>query len=212
MHLDIEGQEEARTLAEIMVRSVRKAMPSAGIVQLTDQHTPDVSGVDIVIRRPMLAPWLMLYRLDHFRNFPEGDTMFIDTDAVVQHDVRGVFDRPFDVALTRRTGPIMVNGKDIVPEMPFNTGVMFSRGSAFWKDCFAYCSTLADHLKHWFGDQMAVRVVSESGKHSVLQLRCDEFNYSPEKFGDDVSEKYVVHYKGPIRKKWMLNKFSTETA
>lgn len=212
LHIDIPGQDDARTMAEIMVHSVRQAMPSAEIVQLADEKTPMVVGVDTVIVRRMQAPWLMLYRLEHFKNLPEGDWMFIDTDAVVQRDVSGVFEKPFDVALTRRVGPIFVNGKDIVPDMPYNTGVMFSRNPAFWSDCYDYCASLPDKQKHWWGDQQAVRVVKESGKYQVRELTCDEYNYSPSSADEDVTGRYVVHYKGPIRKKMMLAKYAKEVA
>jgi hypothetical protein len=207
LHLDLQGQPEARALAEIMVRSVKSAMPNAEIVHMADPSTPKVRGVDTVIRREIKAPWIMHYRLDHLRHFPEGDAMFIDTDAVVQRDTSGVFDKPFDVALTRRRGPILVDGKDIVPEMPFNSGVMFSRSMEFWEDVYAHCDTLSEKLKHWFGDQVALKVVAESGKYKVLDLTCDEYNYSPNRIDEDVSQKYIVHMKGK-RKQWMLHKFA----
>jgi hypothetical protein len=206
MHVDVLGNEVSRKLAQIMVRSVREAMPSADIVQLTDTNTLPLAGVHACIHRRMEFPWLMLYRLDHFRNLPHERAMFIDTDAVVQKDTEVVFERPFDVALTRRTGVILVDGKNIVPEMPYNSGVMFSRGQAFWNDCYEYCATLPNEQKHWYGDQMTLKVLVDRGKHNVLELSCNEFNYSPSQELEDVSGKYVVHYKGK-RKKWMLEKY-----
>jgi hypothetical protein len=37
----------------------------------------------------------------------------------------------------------------------------------------------------------------------VLELEIDPYNYSPSSPYEDVSQHYVVHYKGP-RKEWML--------
>jgi len=211
MHSGKAWHDATHQLAEIMVRSVHKTMPGVEIVQMCDLDTPMVRGVDTVIHRAVNGQGLMLYRLDHLRNFPAGDAMFIDTDAVVQRDVRPVFKKPFDVALTRRTGVILVDGKDIVPEMPYNTGVIFSRSQEFWIDCYEHCATLSDKLKKWFGDQLAVRFVTESGEYNVMELTCNEYNYSPFTESEDVSGRYVAHYKGVNRKFWMLNKYMATT-
>jgi hypothetical protein len=54
---------------------------------------------------------------------------------------------------------------------------------------------------------MTLKVLVDRGKHNVLELSCNEFNYSPSQELEDVSGKYVVHYKGK-RKKWMLEKYN----
>lgn len=203
LHVDIPGQEMSRTLAEIMVASAKRVMPDLEVVQLTNIGTPEIKGVDSSIRKKIIYPFLMQYRLSHFKDFP-GDAIFIDTDTVILRDLRPVFEKQFDVALTRRTGRIIVDGKDIVPEQPFNTGVMFSRNPAFWSDVFDCCWKLNDDLKHWYGDQMSVKVVVDSGKFNILELPCFEYNYSPKRPGEDLTGKYVAHYKGEKRKAWMI--------
>lgn len=191
-------------LAERMVASVRKAMPFVKIVQQTDDVTPAI--VDDVVRIPWDGMKLMTYRLQHLSAMPAGDTLILDTDVWVQQDVTNVFeDRNFDVALTKRDGSIMWRGIDIAKLMPYNTGVMFSRNPRFWQKAHAWCSKAQEEIQNWFGDQMAVKGVCD--QFNVLELPCEEFNYTPSSKDEDVSNRAIVHYKGAAgRKQWMLER------
>jgi hypothetical protein len=201
LHMDFPGHEQFRTYAEIMVQSVRRSIPNVEIVHMTDNKTYSVLGVDTVIRRAMKYPFVMQYRLEHFMNIPEA--MFIDTDTIMLRDPSKAFE-DCDVALTKRTKPLMLDGKNVVGDMPYNTGVMFSRCPQFWADCFEYSWQLSDELKHWFGDQIAVKRVAKSGKYNVKELMCDEYNYSPNRIDEPLEGKYIIHYKG-ARKHFLLN-------
>lgn len=200
LHLDLRGQESCRTLAEIMVKSVRAAMPAVEIVQMTDTKTLPIAGVDTVTRLKLPYPWLMQFRLEHFRQ-QAPDVLFLDTDIIMLRDPREAF-TDCDIALTQRTGPIYLDGKDIVQDMPFNTGVMYSNNVSFWDECFKHSWELSEGLKHWFGDQMAVKAIAQSDRFNVKYLTCDEYNYSPSHVDEDLSGKYIAHMKGE-RKKFM---------
>jgi hypothetical protein len=109
--------------AQIMVASVRAAMPGARIVQMTDTETKPVTGVDDVIRKRYDGRFLMPYRLLHLKDFPPSDAVFLDTDVIVQQDLTSIFAEDFDIALTRRYKPVRdLHGYDLAGEMPYNTG------------------------------------------------------------------------------------------
>ena len=74
-------------VAQIMVASIRKTMPTARIVQMTDSNTKPVTGVDDVIRKRYDGKYPMPYRLLHLKDFPDADAVFLDTDVVVQRDL-----------------------------------------------------------------------------------------------------------------------------
>lgn len=191
-------------LPELMVKSVLKAMPGVEIVQLTDMVTPQIKGVSSVIRKPYDG-LLMTFRMQHLAELT-GDWITLDTDIIVLKDLRSVFakDYPFDVALTRRYGKILdKDGIDIVAHMPYNTGVMFSRNRQFWKDAYKALLRMPASAHQWWGDQLSVRLAAESNRYSVLELNCDEYNYSPDKEGEK-KDVFVLHFKGK-RKDWMLN-------
>lgn len=187
-------------LPEKMIASVRRSMPGVRIVQMTDNKSPHL--VDEVQVLPYDGERLMTYRLHHLaaRNEP---MLILDTDVIVQRDLSDVFLKKFDIALTRRTKPLLYQGKNITPIMPYNTGVMFSRCRAFWEEAHETCRSAPENIQRWWGDQLAVRLTADTGKYKLLELPVDKYNYSPKSEDEDVSHRHVVHYKGPERKEWM---------
>lgn len=194
---------EDTTLAEIMVRSVRKHMPDARLLQMTDENSPVIEGCAVQVF-PYDGVRLMTYRLRHLAARVEP-MLVLDTDVVVQHDLSKVFLKKFDVALTKRTQPLMYEGQNITPMMPYNTGVMFSRCPAFWIECHRLCQGAPEKIQKWWGDQLCVKMEADSGRYKVLELPVDKYNYSPSKEDEDVSNRFAVHYKGR-RKQWMINR------
>ena len=195
-------------IPQIMVASLKKSMPHARLVQMTDAATLPVPGVDEVIRKPQTDDRFMCYRLLHLRDFPRGNTVFLDVDVVVQRDLSPLFDDPFDVGLTYRdeSDRSLRLSPEIRERMPFNTGVMMARASgwSFWEEAYEYSLTLPKSDQCWFGDQLAIRHIAEKSALHVARYPCALYNYSPWQVDEDYSDKYVVHYKGDQRKLWML--------
>ena len=190
--------------AQTMVESL-KAVLKCPVVMMTDSKTPAVKGVDEVVRLPFKIP-LMLYRLRHLSLFQHDEMLIVDTDVVAKAPVDDVLAQDFDVALTfREPGELYTgDGIDISGDMPFNTGVMFSRTNEFWKDCYAWLVRQDAGKQQWYGDQLAVANVVRRGVYDVLGLPCNNFNWAPSS-RTDTSNARFWHYKGAIRKKWMTN-------
>ena len=201
-------------LPGIMVASVKQCMPGARIVQLTDEATAPVAGVKDIVRRPYDGVHLMTFRLEHFAEMVPCEVVFLDTDVVVQRDLAPLFEWEFDVALTaREAGVIDPDGVDITVDMPYNTGVMLGKpsGWAFWREAVRHCQGLSDDHRRWWGDQHAVKAVADTMPLCVLDLPCSLYNHSPHTVADDVSQCFVVHYKG-YRKPWMVARGRREFA
>lgn len=195
-----------------MVASVRSAMPGAEIVQMTDRVTPQVPGVDTAIRHDWDGGKLMIFRLAHLAALDRPASIILDTDVIVQRALDPVFERPFDVALTIRHEAVTdLDGVNITPQMPYNTGVMFSRQARFWAEALEYCRRLPGNRHDWYGDQLSVKHVVDTGAFDVLELPCDDYNYSPRTEEENIEARYAVHYKG-ARKEWMIRKFAPREA
>jgi lipopolysaccharide biosynthesis glycosyltransferase len=194
-----------------MVASVRAAMPGARIVQMTDLDTRKVAGVDDVIRKPWDRKFLMPYRLLHLKEFPAASAIFLDADVVVQKDLSPLFRDEFDIALTYRdeTDPSLRKSPEAYQMMPFNAGVMLSRpsGREFWAEAHQACLAMTEDRHSWFGDQLAIKEVAARTTLKVKQYPCALYNYSPARWNEDLSEKFVIHYKGENRKIWMLEQW-----
>lgn len=193
--------------AQIMVASVKHAMPGIKIFRMTDTDTKSVTGVDEVIRKRYDGRFLMPYRLLHLKDFPPTDAIFLDTDIIVQKNLSEVFSEDFDIALTRRYKPVRdLHGYDLAAEMPYNTGVMFSKASgiSFWQKAYEHCLTLPEQDREWWGDQVSIKATADATNLKLKEFPCDLYNYTPRTRDENISDKYVVHYKGPHRKEWML--------
>jgi lipopolysaccharide biosynthesis glycosyltransferase len=187
-----------------MVASVKRAMPDCEIVQMTDQQTPKIEGIDRLVRRhyDVKAACLMRFRMAHLADLSASDWLILDTDIIVRKDVRDAFLPGFDAALTRRDHSIYTpDGQDVGKTLPYNAGVMFCRNPKFWFECGTHVQSLPDQFQRWWGDQMAL--VAIAPRFKVLELPCATYNYSPTYSDEDLSERAIVHYKGR-RKPWML--------
>lgn len=196
---------EDTTLPELMCASVRRAMPGAKLLHMTDAVTPVVTGCERQ-ELPYDGERLMTYRLQHLA-VPDEPMLILDTDVIVQTNLEPVMELRFDVALTKRTGEIMYQGRNVAELMPWNTGVMFSKCPAFWRECADSCARAPKAVQIWWGDQISVRLAVDSGRYRVVELPVDSFNYTPSDEAEDVSTRHVVHYKGD-RKPWMIRRES----
>lgn len=182
-------------LADAMVRSVRRTMPGAHVVQLTDERSPLLSGVDGAQRLPHGR--MLERRIEHYAAC-EGDWLLLDTDVIVQRDVRDVFNQSFDVALTDRQWPHIEQSAKMIQQMPFNTGVVFSRCGAFWRAVREEWLHLPTEIQqNWMSEQVAVGAVATKHKDAftVLTLPGMVYNFPPH--GEySGAQAAILHYKG----------------
>lgn len=198
-HVD-RGETPHRALAAVLIASVRRAMPRVSVLHLTDPDTAPIEGVDGVAVRP--AQPIALACLDAYAAC-DGDWLFVDTDVIVQRDVRHVFDRPFDIAVATREGTFLPKeiGSKFMDRMPFNKGAVFSRCPAFWRAAADRLRTMSSRRQQWMGDQQAMNDVIATGQFCVAVLPA-AYNYPPRERQEDLRDQFVVHYKGS-RKAWM---------
>ena len=196
-------------LADMMIRSVRKAMPDVEIVQLTDEKSPVIVGVDRVRRLTAKEP-MAVQCVTHYSQCV-GNWLLVDTDVLVQKDVRHVFDEPFDVAVCDRDGTTTEgegSGFELFEKMPHNIGIMFSRSPAFWLAVREKLVLMDEKKQQWMGNQYAACEVIAEGKFNVKVLKGTDYNCPPMNKEDRCTEASIVHFKGQMRKKMMLERFA----
>jgi hypothetical protein len=214
-YIDTGTESAAANLAcaRLMVQSAKREMPSVKMVQFTDQVTSGIKGVDEVRRKP--SEPMALLRMRHHAGV-KGDWLFVDTDVYFQRDVRRVFrEHEFDIAVTNRDWKHLKAAGGFTARMPFNTGVVFSRSPHFWREVYGRLRTFPANLQQWMGDQEVIGDLVHENEDmrwfNVHQLKGSLFNYPPairlEKTeATRIDEAWIVHYKGPSRKKQMLSR------
>ena len=178
-------------------------MPGVEVHHLTDGRCKKLEGVDGVVRRDGDIP--MAIRRMTLHSMCDGEWLFVDSDVLVQKDVRDVFDdKAFDVALTNRDGTI-TNEAAYAKVMQFNVGVVFSRSPAFWKVVVQHLRTVPSRFQEWEGDQRVICALVRQGNHgfNVKILPGLKYNFPPASQDDPRLENASIqHFKGN-RKLWL---------
>jgi hypothetical protein len=196
--------------ARYLLRSVRAAMPGVPVVQLTDDKSPEVAGVDEVRRFPS-EPMARLRMRHHAHAL--GDWLLVDADVVVQRDVRDIFDEAFDIGVTVRDWPHLKPGAGFTAEMPYNMGVVFSRTVVFWAEAYARLRELPKDAQRWMGDQEVFCELVDAARYRIKRVSGTVYNFPPALNGDARPEAArleaaaaIVHFKGPHRKPLLLRR------
>ncbi len=198
----IGGTDAHRAVAALMLASARRAMPTVPVWHLTDATTPALDGFD-GMERQAVSPHVALACLEAYAAC-DGEWLFVDTDVLIQRDVRHVFDQAFDIAVSERAGTLKdcEVGTKFMAANPYNKGAVFSRCSEFWRQASELLRGRSEKQQAWMGDQRAMCDVIASDRYRV-QVLPNDYNYPPKSRDEDVSGKAVLHFKGP-RKAWLL--------
>lgn len=190
-----------RSLADVWYESLRRYMKHP-IVHLTDMVTEPLSFADEVQR--IDEDDIAKAKYKHLATL-KGDVLNLDYDTVVQRDVSDVFNRPFDVALTKRKVAKGDKFYMLALSQPHNTGVVFSRNREFWKLCLERYDKYPPN-SGWMVGQVCITECAHiyRDRFKFLELPAAFYNYTPKTREEDVSQRYILHYKGP-RKDWMLD-------
>lgn len=208
----------------------RHQVPQARRILLTDQKTPVPAsiGVDEVLRYDIDESFLMYERMRvQSRYLATRDqsraSILLDVDVIANRDPVEIFAANFDIGLTWRTD---------VPYSPLNGGMILvgpgERGLSFLTNalrCYdalvldkQIASFFPQDLRAWWGDQMALAVMSGFGPFDESQLVAEavisffpasEYNCVLEPNGrytkEYLASRYFIHFKG--KRKPMLDQY-----
>lgn len=211
----------------LLVQSIRAHNPQATILQCSDLDTPQVDGTDAVQRLEGDVVNLMTFRLSCFSRLKvETPTIFLDTDMLCLQKLdlfRILHDN--DIAVCRRqlgakhlfrtyinlesiSGSINLTeytGKRLEEIWPYLACATVTKSSNFWTECLQNLLQLDPKFHLWFGDQEAIRNVVGSKKYKTTLLPEIVYACLPEAqplYGKQVK---LLHFKGPARKKVMID-------
>lgn len=201
---------EYQAMAELSAESARKMHPNAEIRILTDDGS-----------RPAMVANLDAQLSVIWKAKSGTPILFLDVDTIMRKPFP--FGEA-DLYVTWRDHVGYSNGEKVsgVAElMPYNYGVLGVR--AFERTYEAFLWMRAQILKmsvqhqNWYGNQLALAALvgsrpqagiadttarirwslSDVGEPlSVRQLPCEIWNYTPEREGEDIREKGIIHLKG----------------
>jgi len=174
--------------AQMMVDTCR--MFNYHIVQMSDEVTPMLYGVNEVVRKPM-EKGQVTFRYRHLRDI-EPPYISLDVDLLVIRDISGMIDPAYDVSMTYRKNH----------EMIYNGGVFSVHTRGFIEDCLVALENMPDDWQNWTGGQRAMMSIGTSGKYKVKELDVGEWNHSPNVYNMIPCHSRILHFKG-ARKEFM---------
>lgn len=192
-------------MADLLVASIKEVMPGVSITHFTNPTSPAATGVDAVERT--MHGQILERRLECYAA-RQGDWLLLDTDIIVTKDVRHVFeDQEFQLAVADREWSKVKDHYKYTKEMTYNTGVIFSRDPAVYQRALEiWRGYPSGKQSHWWSEQWAFAEAVHSGQFRVKVLPGMIYNRPPHTHDEDVSDAAILHYKGPIRKAWMLER------
>jgi hypothetical protein len=228
----LRGQEFVE-LAKLSIASVRKVYPTALVYVYTDdpENTPHIENTtrcELPSGRPAMVANLDAQLL-HLNTGEYGSkVLFLDADVLLRKPIEL---GPVDVLVTYRHS-VTGEGKDqLAALMPFNYGVVGAVVSAKTREAWTWMRAQVLNMspteQNWYGNQLALAALvgapPESGSEvktvpiswslrdlgtpiTVQQHPCETFNYTPQAEGEDVSGKFVLHFKG--NRKQMMDAYA----
>lgn len=227
--------EEFAELAKLSIASVRKVYPQATVYFYTDdgENTPHIEGTTRCVLPPgrpamvanLDAQLLHLNTADYGRH-----VLFLDADVLVKKPIEIIC--AVDVLVTYRHS-VSGEGKDqLAALMPFNYGVVGAVVNAQTREAWTWMRAkvldMSPTEQAWYGNQLALAALvgmpPESGSElkiipicwslrdlggtsiNVIQHPCSTHNFTPAAEGEDVSDKYVLHFKG--NRKHMMDAYA----
>ena len=204
---------------ELLIKSIRKYIPDAYVIQSTDTKTKAILGVDKTYRYDGDISNLMTFRLESNANIDiPGQIIFLDTDMLILRNFTLVNFIGCDVVLCEREFGIdgivntkfkgmnmsMYENKTFKEAWPFLGCFNIVNNKSFWKNCSAILDQLDPQFHFWYGDQEAIKRFVE--KNSLLKYgfaRESEFACLPEHIHSN-NFPYIAHFKGQQRKALMI--------
>jgi hypothetical protein len=188
-----------RDCAKYMIESVRRTMPEAHLIQLSDWNTEILDGVNEIRRSDYdknMAVFILRARLGI-----KEPAIYLDDDVIVTKSIAHLLKGDFDILVCNREdsdGTTRLTRKF----SPYNVGVLVCKNQKFWISCYTMIETLSNKLKKFGGEQVAIAQIVDSGKYRVKKVEGKMYNRVPKRNFISSPATYVWHYKGD-RKRWM---------
>ena len=211
-------------LAQVWEKSAILNNPNAKVI-LNKRKAPDTHGTP---KRCMISNTVKINDWVNVMNqYPDDYIVFMDCDMLVLKDLAHVFDKDFDVAVTKHS----------IGSLPYNGGVVFVKNTQKAKDFMRLWADVnlkmfkdrtyhGKYIKKYAGmNQAAFGAVITEYKHKfyfdkenhndkqshVLNLPCSIYNLCRGYWPMVNTDSYIVHIKSELRQACLWDRPSKET-
>lgn len=203
---------------DILVRSIRLSDYDSEVIQVSDQSSPSVKGIDYRHNVSGNNANLMSMRLLGFGDLKlKKPAIYLDTDMIVVRECNpikilgekkicmcarsfnkgDIFNSSFrEMNLAEYRGMTL---NDVYPYIACST---VTESYAEWDTLAAILDELDPKFKVWYGDQESLKSYASQWPSSVTFMPESEFGCLPEHY-KEISATRILHFKGERRKSLM---------
>lgn len=224
----VRGEKHA-AMCRTSIASVRKADPDARCIVVSDEENPQwkVDAIRLTCDpAPLMLANLeaQINALSYAWGHDAEQITFLDTDTILLRPFTyyGVINFTWRDNIGEDEVGTKIEG--IAARMPYNYGVIAARPSLSAFECFIWMRerirAMQPAHQHWYGNQLAAvelagprpqsgcdatarkipwKLTSKGKMVTIGKLPCAIYNYTPQRAGEDVSDKCVLHFKGRRR-------------
>ncbi len=202
-------------IAKAFVRSIRKTMPSAQIIQCSDSLTQQIQDVSQVYRVDGDTSNLMTFRLSAFSQLGlTSPAAYLDSDMLVVNSFDPVtLVSGYDVINCKRSfdcdglfnwqfrGMSLPEHKNktLAEVYPLLACFTVTKSFLYWKSCYEMLMSLDKKYHFWYGDQEVMKLLTTKRNFHFGTIDEKKVACLPEYY-----EKYpnalALHFKGSKRK------------
>lgn len=205
----------------ILVRSIRKVMPDARIIQCSDKDTSRVDGVSEFFRVDGDVQNLMTLRLNAFSSLGLTDVaVYLDTDMVLLRPLDPGYllgeadavvcersfggEQEFNANFRNIHWPLYEN-KTVYEAHPYIACFTITRDFRFWLKAYELLLDMPEIYHYWFGDQEAIKTIVHSNLFQIKKAPEAVYACLPDKVNPGAPKPRLMHFKGQQRKAWMMD-------
>jgi uncharacterized Rossmann fold enzyme len=188
--------------AKLMIESVRKHIPNAKIVQLSNLDYPQIDGVDDIFRHKNAGDFIRwsLEVMVLFMQNCQDHILIVGTDMVLMQDISHIFDDDFDLAASPYPVRTRTDGTYCGEGLFFK----YPHGIEVAADILEQYNNDPLIQDGWDGQQIALLRTIQNNRWKIKTLDFDIYNRTPDEPKTDLSGAVIVHYRGE-RKTFMLS-------
>jgi len=187
---------DMESLEASFIESIKLHMPDSAVIQLSDTETPEVKGVDKIVRFPNQhgnsKQFVHYEGFSYLSEFNLENMLLTDTDMLYNANVEHLFEGDFDVAACPRGRDSGGTIREVNIRHPFPS-IIITKNPQFWKDCSELMLSLP--LRRWEDNMWAVGQVINNGKYKSKLLNGFLYNRMPHHKDDFDPDAAVFHFK-----------------
>jgi len=212
----IHNYEGNTLMGEMLGYSIKKVYPGHKIIAVIGNNQNKIPYSDVSefynFSKSSIIYDIINCQLEIIKKY--GPTLFLDADMLLLKKIDNFINiNEYDISVTirpekslkmilhddhKKKFPKLFN-KTFGEVMPFNAGIYFCKEKYVLEFMLDSFKTMPKEYFSWYGDQIALDLMSKSKKFNIKIFENNKYNFTPQLINENIEDKYLLHFKGRRR-------------